>query len=106
MWSSTIVTTVTCRMLITRKSRPKPLNRRIAERSVVTRERSWPDCHLEWKLIGSSWSRSYRSWRIEVSMPRTAFDCTQRRHKTSTASRTPRPSASSPSGSTPPTRGR
>ena len=50
--------TVTWRMLMTRKSRPKPANRRIAERSVVTRESSWPDCHLVWKLIGSSWSRS------------------------------------------------
>ena len=37
---------------MTRNSRPKPLNRRIAERSVVARESSWPDCQLLWKLIG------------------------------------------------------
>ena len=58
MFSSTIVTTVTWRTLITRNSSPKPLNRRIAERSVVARESSCPDCHLLWKLIGSSWSRA------------------------------------------------
>ena len=58
MLSRTIVTTVTCRMLMTRNSRPKPLNRRIADRSVVARDSSWPDCHLLWKLIGSCWSRS------------------------------------------------
>ena len=58
MFSSTMVTAVTWRMLMIRKSRPKPLNLRIADRSVVTRESSWPDCHLLWKLIGSSCSRS------------------------------------------------
>ena len=35
MCSSTVVITVTWRMLMTRNSRPKPLNRRIADRSVV-----------------------------------------------------------------------
>ena len=55
---STIVTAVTCRTLTTRKSRPNPLNRRMAERSVVARESSCPDCHRVWKLIGSAWSRS------------------------------------------------
>ncbi len=40
MFSSTMVTTVTCTMLITRNSRPKPLNRRIDDRSVVARESS------------------------------------------------------------------
>ena len=58
MLSSTIVTTVTWRMLMTRNSSPKPLNRRIADRSVVTRDSSWPDSHLLWKLIGSSCSRA------------------------------------------------
>ena len=55
MFSSTIVTAVTCTMLITRNSSPKPLNLRIEERSVVARDSSWPDCHLLWKAIGSSW---------------------------------------------------
>ncbi len=50
--------TTTWVMLTTRNSIPKPKNRRIAERSVVARESSWPDCHSLWKLIGSSCSRS------------------------------------------------
>ena len=41
-----------------RKSSPKPANRRIADRSVVARESSWPEPHLLWKLIGSTWSRA------------------------------------------------
>ena len=37
---------------------PKPKNRRMLLRSVVTRDSSWPECHLPWNAIGSSWSRS------------------------------------------------
>ena len=37
---------------------------------------------------------------MAVSIPSTALDCTQRRQKISTASSTPRPSASRPSGRT------
>ena len=44
-------------MLMIRKSRPKPTNRRIADRSVVARESSWPDPQV-WKLIGSAWRRA------------------------------------------------
>ena len=58
MWRSTAVTAVTCRTLMIRNSRPNPANLRMADRSVVTRESSWPDCHLLWKLMGSSCSRS------------------------------------------------
>ena len=58
MCSSTAVVTVSWKMLSTRNSRPNPANRRIADRSVVTRESSWPDCHCVWKLIGSCCSRS------------------------------------------------
>ncbi len=58
MFSSTIVTTTSCRMFITRNSRPKPKNRRMLDRSVVTRESSWPDCHWPWNAIGSCWSRA------------------------------------------------
>ena len=45
-------------MFITRNSMPKPKNRRMLDRSVVTRDSSWPDCHWPWKAIGSCWSRS------------------------------------------------
>ena len=58
MWSSTPETTVSWVMLMIRKISPKPLNRRMLERSVVTRDSSCPDCQWPWKAIGSSWSRS------------------------------------------------
>ena len=52
--SSTTVTAVTWRMLMNRNSIPKPKKRRIADRSVVARDSSCPNCHRLWKLIGSA----------------------------------------------------
>ncbi len=58
MCSRTPVVTVSWTALMRRKSIPKPLKRRIADRSVVARDSSCPDCQRLWKLIGSDWSRS------------------------------------------------
>ncbi len=56
--SSRPVTTTSCVTLMTRNSMPKPKKRRMLLRSVVTRDSSWPDCHLPWNAIGSCWRRS------------------------------------------------
>ena len=39
---------------MTRKSMPKPMKRRIALRSVVTRDSSCPLCQRPWNSIGSA----------------------------------------------------
>ncbi len=58
MCSSTPTTTSSWATLVIRKISPKPLNRRMLDRSVVTRESSCPDCQCPWKAIGSCCSRS------------------------------------------------
>ena len=58
MCSSTTVVAVSWTTLMSRNNSPKPEKRRIAERSVVARESSWPDCQCPWKAIGSSCSRA------------------------------------------------
>ena len=52
------VTTMIWTMLSIRNSSPKDRNCRIADRSFITRESSWPDCQLPWKDIGSTCSRA------------------------------------------------
>ena len=53
MLSRMAVTTPICRTLTMMNSSPKPRNRRTVDRSLITRDRSCPDCHCPWKAIGS-----------------------------------------------------
>ena len=50
---SSTTTAMNVTTFVTRKIVPKPANRRMAERSVVARDSSWPDCHSSWKAGGS-----------------------------------------------------
>ena len=68
-------------MLVMKNTTPKPPNRRIADRSVVARDSSWPDCQESWKPGSSRCRWAYRSSRIDRSMPATAPAWTQRRKK-------------------------
>ncbi len=86
-------------MLVIRKIVPNPANRRIADRSVVARDSSWPDCQEPWKPASSRCRCAYRSSRMSRSMVVTALAMAQRRRKFSVAWATPRATAAAPSGS-------
>ena len=101
---SRITTAVNVTTLVTKKTRPNPANRRIADRSVVARDSSWPDCHASWKPTCSRCTCAYKSPRIVRSMPVTAPPCTQRRISIPAASARPRPIVASESGISSPRR--
>src|ERR1035441_10467991 len=67
MSSATTITKVIT--LVMKKTMPNPANRRIADRSVVALDSSWPDCHESWKLGSRRCRCAYRSSRMERSMP-------------------------------------
>ena len=48
----------TCTRISTKKMAPNPMKRRITLRSVIARDRSWPDCQRSWKPTSSrcSWA--------------------------------------------------
>ena len=46
----------TCTRISTKKMAPKPMKRRITLRSVIARDRSWPDCQRSWKPTSRRWS--------------------------------------------------
>ena len=85
-------------MFVTRKIRPKPANLRIEDRSVVARDRSWPDCQSSWKDACSRCRWAYRSSLIDFSMFETAPAWIQRRIMFSSPSDAPRPTAARDSG--------
>ena len=99
----TTVTNVT--VFVTRKMVPNPANRRIADRSVVARDSSCPDCHSSWKPVSSACRCAYRSCRMAFSIPVTALAWTQRRVKFSVAWAAPSPVAASPSSTSRPRSG-
>ena len=84
--------------LVTRKMRPNPANLRIADRSVVARDSSWPDCQLSWKEGGSCCRWAYRSSLMVFSIAATASAWIHRRIRFSAAITTPRPIAARASG--------
>ena len=45
---SSAMTAMKVTTLVMKKTMPNPANRRIADRSVVARDSSWPDCHSSW----------------------------------------------------------
>ena len=93
------VTAVKVKTEMIRNTTPKPANRLIDPRSVVARDSSCPDCHSSWKAGSSRCRCRYMSSLIVFSMSATAFPCTQRRMRLSVADAAPRPTASSPMGS-------
>ena len=53
---STTKIATTCTRMRMKKMAPKPMNRRMTARSVMARDRSWPDCQRSWKPTSSRWS--------------------------------------------------
>ena len=96
------VTAVNVMIEVNRNTTPNPANRLIELRSVVARDSSCPDCHSSWKAGSSRCRCSYRSSLIVFSMLATALPWTQRRIRLSVADAAPRPTASSPMGSSRP----
>ena len=64
---------------VMKKMVPNPANRRIADRSVVARESSCPDCHSSWNAACRRCRWAYRLSRMARSMPVTALACSHRR---------------------------
>ncbi len=89
-------------MLVMKNTTPKPPNRRIADRSVVARDSSWPDCQASWKPGSSRCRWAYRSSRIVFSMPATAPAWTQRRKKFRKDWSSPKATAATPSSTSRP----
>ncbi len=59
-------------VLAIRKTKPKPTKRRSVDRSVVSRDSSWPDGHWSWNETGNRCTWANRSRRRSVSRPRAA----------------------------------